>query len=117
MSDHFVKYRVYGRNQVGTGIASSELFVLTRTYPKVMGKVTIADPEPKSIVISWSNHPIDDSYTGRDPIVHYSVLWNKIETPLTENWVEISTYPNLASSLNVVSGFSINTRYRVKIAA
>ncbi len=87
MSDHFVKYRVYGRNQVGTGIASSELLVLTRTYPKVMGKVMIADPQPNSIVISWTKHPLDDAYTGRDPIINYNVLWNKIETPLTENWV------------------------------
>jgi hypothetical protein len=44
-----------------------------------MGKVTIADPQPNSIVISWTKHPNDDAYTGRDPIVHYSVLWNKIE--------------------------------------
>jgi len=44
-------------------------------------------------------------------------LWNKIENPLTETWVELSTYPNLASTLSVTSGFLINTIYRVKIAA
>ena len=40
-----------------------------------------------------------------------------IEDPLTETWVELSTYPNLASTLDVTSGFLIHTKYRVKIAA
>lgn len=87
MSDHFVKYRVYGRNQVGTGAPTADYLVLTRTYPLTMTPVTIADPSPNAIVISWTHHPDDPAYNGRDPIINYKVMWNKIETPLTENWV------------------------------
>jgi hypothetical protein len=113
----YVKFRVSGRNGVGTGIPSDELLVETDTYPLVMTPVTIADPEPNSIVISWTKHDDIDLNTGRDPIIHYSVMWNKIASPLTEVWVELATYPNMASSLTVTSGFLINTSYRVKIAA
>jgi len=55
--------------------------------------------------------------TGRDPVIHYKVLWNKIETPLTETWVELSTFPNLADVIDVTTGFLLDTKYRVKVAA
>jgi hypothetical protein len=102
---------------VGTGIASAELLVETDTYPKTMTPVTIDDPQPNAIKISWTHHDDSDENTGRDPIIHYSVMWNKVATPLTEVWVELSTFPNMASTLTVASGFSINSVYRVKIAA
>ena len=44
-------------------------------------------------------------------------MWNKIEDPLTEDWLEVSTYPNMNSLLELTSGFLLNTRYRVKVAA
>lgn len=82
-----------------------------------MAKVTIDDPEPQLIKISWTKLSTDDADTGRDPVIHYKVLWNKIQSPLTETWIELSTYPNLDSTLSVTSGYLINTIYRVKVAA
>lgn len=116
-SNYYVSYRVTPINKVGEGPTSDVLDVLTKTFPKQMAKVTIDDPEPQSIKIHWVKLSDDDTDTGRDPIIHYKVLWNKIETPLTETWVELSTYPNLVDVIDVSSGFLINTRYRVKVAA
>lgn len=116
-SNYYVSYRVTAINSVGEGQASTNLDVLTETFPKQMAKVTIDDPEPQLIKISWIKLSTDDADTGRDPVIHYKVLWNKIQDPLTETWVEISTYPNLDSTLSVTSGFLIHTFYRVKVAA
>lgn len=41
-----------------------------------MAKVTISDPEPQLITITWILLTTDDAETGRDPIIHYKVLWN-----------------------------------------
>ncbi len=115
-SNYYVSYRVTAINKVGEGPTSAVLDVLTKTFPKKMAKVTIDDPEPQSIKIHWVKLSEDDADTGRDPVIHYKLLWNKIEDPLTEDWVELSTFPNLADIKDVTSGFLINTRYRVKIA-
>jgi hypothetical protein len=77
-SNYYVSYRVTAINSVGEGQASTNLDVLTETFPKQMAKVTIDDPEPQLIKISWIKLSTDDADTGRDPVIHYKVLWNKI---------------------------------------
>lgn len=116
-SNYYVSYRVTAINSVGEGQASTNLDVLTETYPKKMAKVTIDDPESHRIKINWVKLSENDVDTGRDPVIHYNVLWNKVEDPLTETWVTLSTYPNLDSTLTVTSGYDMNTIYRIKIAA
>jgi hypothetical protein len=75
-SDYFVKYRVSAINGIGYGV-TSEIAVLTKTYPRKMDIVSIADPIPSEINISWSKLTTSDSDTGRDPILHYQVEWIK----------------------------------------
>jgi hypothetical protein len=55
--------------------------------------------------------------TGRDPLLHYKLLWNKVTDPLNEDWVELTTYPFLGDSVNVKTGFDLDSTYRVKVAA
>jgi hypothetical protein len=45
-SDHYVSFRVTAINNVGEGPVSTNLDVLTKTFPKQMAKVTIDDPQP-----------------------------------------------------------------------
>jgi hypothetical protein len=48
-----VKYRVSASNGVGFGI-TTELSVLTDTYPRQMEKVYIADPTASLLDITWT---------------------------------------------------------------
>jgi len=104
-------------NGVGPGPFSTVLDVLTRTFPIKMSEITYDEPEPQSIKIHYTLLSSSDSDTGRDPIIHYKVIWNKVEDPLTETWVELSTYPNMNNFVDVTSGFLLDTKYRVKVAA
>ena len=105
-------------NGVGYGVTSTELSVLTRTYPVKMAAVTISDPLPNLITISYTHLSTSDSDTGRDPIINYKVVWNLIANPLNEVWVTLSTSPNMASSISITkTSWAINTSYRVKVTA
>ena len=52
-SPHYVKYRVSALNGVGYGI-TTELYVMTDTYPIQMSKVYIADPTASMLDIYWT---------------------------------------------------------------
>jgi uncharacterized protein YktA (UPF0223 family) len=52
-SDYFVKYRISAINGVGQG-ATTEIQVLTKTFPRKMDIVTFDEPTPSSVVIKWT---------------------------------------------------------------
>ncbi len=113
-SDHFVKYRVSALNGVEYGV-TTELLVLTKTFPRKMNTVTFDDPNPFTIGINWIQLTTSDADTGRDPVIHYKVEWIK-QTDTGTTWTVHTTYPFTGSSTSV-STFEINTWYRVRIAA
>jgi hypothetical protein len=109
-----VKYRVSALNGVEYGV-TTELLVLTKTFPRKMNTVTFDDPNPFTIGINWIKLTTSDADTGRDPVIHYKVEWIK-QTDTGTTWTVHTTYPFTGSSTSV-STFEINTWYRVRIAA
>ncbi len=51
-SNYYVKYRISATNGVEYGV-TTELQVLTKTYPRKMNIATFADPTPSDVVINW----------------------------------------------------------------
>ncbi len=119
-TDHNVKYRVVAANNVGWGIESDPLEVLTDTYPKQMNAPQLDGIiTPASFKIKWDVlSQADATHTGRDPLINYQFEWLKVTDPLTTTWQVLTSTSDIAtSSHEVTSGFEINTTYRFRIAA
>ena len=83
-----------------------------------MASVTIdGDITPLSIKIDWTRLTTSDADTGRDPITNYRLEWLPITTPATTTWTLLKLAPETDSSFTVNSGFTINTKYQIRVAA
>ena len=117
-TDYQVKYRIVASNGVGYGIESDDTQVLTSTFPAKMATVNIdGDITPLSIKIDWIRLTTSEADTGRDPITNYQLEWLPITTPATTTWTVLTTAPETDSSLTVTSGFTINTKYQIRVTA
>lgn len=69
------EYRVTPKNLVGWGYVPSQISILLDTYPSSMELPTLVSVNPKKIIVNWVEL-LDDTVTGRDPIIYYKLEWN-----------------------------------------
>lgn len=86
---------VAAENDVGVGPYSTELEILTDNVPTRMN-TPVEDPSTNAtqIVVTWASIT-DEADTGRDPVIYYSLEWDRgydSWRELTRENVSVNTY-------------------------
>jgi hypothetical protein len=83
-----------------------------------MGQLTISDPTPDEITITWTLLSDSEADTGGDPIFHYMLVWVRTTSPVTTSWTNLTTSPFTSNTVTLSdSDFNDDSEYTVKIAA
>lgn len=82
------KYRLYAKNGVGYGSASTEVEITADKVPQAVNApvVDVADIYPQKVTVTWTETAAASN--GGDPIIYYQLQWDQG----TSTWTDLNAY-------------------------